>query len=277
MKNNFFSYNKLETPIHELSGLTKLLSFLLLTFAVMLTFDYRVILGIFIFSLIMFYFSKIEFRQIKAIIYFLVVFMVINALLTFLFEPEYGVSIFGTRHVIIQFTERYVLTQEQVVYQLIKVLKYMAVIPFGILFIATTNPSELAASMNKIGISYRVGTAVSLTLRYFPDIIRAYTDISNSLQARGLNVSKDDKLIERVKNNFTIMVPLIFSSFDRVEMIANAMDLRSFGYAKSRTWYAYRPLQRNDYLALALSIAIFVFSIVMTVVVNQGRYYNPFI
>ena len=49
MKGKLFSYNYMDTPIHNLSGLTKLLCFLLLTFAVMFSYDIRAILFIMFF------------------------------------------------------------------------------------------------------------------------------------------------------------------------------------------------------------------------------------
>lgn len=37
-------------------------------------------------------------------------------------------------------------------------------------FLMTTHPSQFASSLNKIGVSYKVAYAVSLTMRYIPDI-----------------------------------------------------------------------------------------------------------
>ena len=39
--------------------------------------------------------------------------------------------------------------------------------PLGIIFLLTTNPSEFAASLNRIGVSYKAAYALALTLRYF--------------------------------------------------------------------------------------------------------------
>ena len=145
------------------------------------------------------------------------------------------------------------------------------------MFIFTTNPSEFAASLNRIGVGYKAAFAVSLTLRYFPDMIRDYNDISLAQQARGLDLSRKEKLGTRLKNMMNIFVPLIFSSLDRVEVVSNAMDLRGFGKKKKRTWYAAKPMSRNDYLSLAFCVLVFLGSIAMSVFVNHGRFWNPFI
>lgn len=170
--------------------------------------------------------------------------------MTFLFEPEYGVSIYGTRHEVLRIFGRYNLTQEQLLYQTTKVLKYASVIPLGIIFLLTTNPSEFAASLNGVGIPYKVAYAVSLTLRYFPDIQRDYQNISQAQQARGLEMSKKAKFGSRFKNALLIIIPLIFSTLDRIESISNAMDLRGFGKLKKRTWYSKRKLKLEIMLLL---------------------------
>jgi energy-coupling factor transport system permease protein len=53
-----------------------------------------------------------------------------------------------------------------------------------------------------------------------------------------------------------VLTPLIMSSFGRVEIIANAMDLRSYGRLKKRSWYAHVPPSGADYLVRVLSAAL---------------------
>lgn len=277
MKIKLFSYNRLDTPIHRLSGITKLITFLFLTFAVMFSFDIRVIIAVMIFALILFRVSKIKFSQIKVMIIYVLIFLVTNAIITFFFAPEYGVEIYGTRHEILRIFGRYNLTWEQLFYQTTKFLKYASVIPFGIIFLLTTDPSEFAASLSGMGISYKVSYAVALTLRYFPDIQRDYQDISQAQQARGLEISKKASLFSRFKNALLIIVPLIFSTIERIELISNAMDLRGFGKFKTRTWYKKKKMKKQDYLAIIVSALIFIITILISVFINKSRFYNPFI
>ncbi len=277
MKAKLFDYIERDNFVFNLSGVTKLICFLLLSFGVMLSFDARVILGIMILSFIVLHISEIKFKQVRIMMYYVMGFLVINFFLTFLFSPHYGEEIYGTSHVLFRITDHYYVTSEQLLYQFTKMLKYAAVIPLGMMFIFTTNPSEFAASLNRIGVGYKAAFAVSLTLRYFPDMIRDYTDISLAQQARGLDLSRKEKLGTRLKNMMNIFVPLIFSSLDRVEVVSNAMDLRGFGKKKKRTWYAARPMSRNDYLSLAFCLLIFLGSLAMTLFVNHSRFWNPFI
>ncbi|PIE04131.1 MAG: hypothetical protein CSA76_05850 [Spirochaetales bacterium] len=277
MKNKLFTYSYNDTFIHNLTGLTKLLGFIFLSFGVMFSYDIRYVLSVLIFSFIMFRVAKIPFSKIKIMLIYVLIFVCLNAVLTYLFAPEYGVQLYGTRHELYVIFGRYSLTLEQLLYQSTKTLKYMAVIPLGMIFFLGTDPSEFAASLSRIGVHYKIAFPVALTLRYFPDIQRAYINISRAQQARGLEISSKAPFLKRVKNALTIIVPLIFSSLERVDTISNAMDLRGFGKNKKRTWYRYKKLQRNDYIAMFITAVIFAVSIFLSAVVNHSRFYNPFI
>ena len=97
-KTKLFSYDLLDTTIHKLSGLTKLICFLFLTFAVMYSYDIRVILFITVFSILMLWISRIKFRQIRTMVLYVAVFILTNTIISFLFAPEMGVEIYETRH-----------------------------------------------------------------------------------------------------------------------------------------------------------------------------------
>ncbi|MDD6525503.1 MAG: energy-coupling factor transporter transmembrane component T [Firmicutes bacterium] len=277
MKTKLFSYSQLDTFIHRLSGLTKLICFLLLTSSVMLTFDIRIIFGIMILSIILFRIAKVEFKKVKLMFIYVFIFLITNFFLTFLFEPLYGVEIYGTCHELFRISNRYIVTLEQLFYQFTKFSKYLSVIPLGLIFFFTTNPSEFASSLNNVGVSYRACSAVSLTLRYFPDVQRDYHTISLAQQARGVEMSNKEKVLKRLKNMSNILIPLIFSTLDRVELITNAMDLRGYGKNSKRTWYSYRKLNKNDYLSITICALILLFTLYMRFFVTKSLFYNPFI
>ena len=275
-KMKLFSYNTVDTPIHRLSGLTKLICFLLLTFAVMFSYDIRVILAVTIFSIAILRLSQIRYSQIRVMILYVLIFVLTNAIISFFFSPEQGVAIYDTRHDIVNLYGEYKLTWEQIFYQVTKFFKYFSVIPLGIIFLLTTNPSEFASSLNGIGVNYKAAFAVALTLRYFPDVQRDYHDISQAQQARGLELSHKAKFSDRFKNSLLIVIPLIFSSLDRVELISNAMDLRGFAKSRTRTWYTSRKFTGLDYTAIAISLVIFIITVCVSVFINHSRFYNPF-
>lgn len=277
MKAKLFDYIERDNFIYRLSGLTKLVGFFCMTFAVMFSYDIRFISCVFVFSLVLIRMADITFSQIRIMLLYVIIFLVINFVLTFLFSPLYGTEIYGTRHDLFSFGGRYVLTEEQLLYQITKTLKYASVVPLGIIFFLSTNPSEFAASVNRIGLPYKAAFAFSLTLRYFPDLIRDYENIAAAQQTRGLDLSKKEKVSRRMKNVMNIFIPLVFSTLDRIDTISNTMDLRGFGKGKKRSWYAARPLKKGDVVSIVLCAGVFVLSLCISVFINHSRFFNPFV
>ena len=274
--NTVLNYLPRDSLVHRLTGTTKLAFFLLFTFASMITYDTRVLVGLMLVSFAAFRVSRIRLREVRFMLVFMLVFLVLNDLCIYLFSPEQGVQIYGTRHEIAHLFWRYTITWEQLFYLLNISLKYFVALPVAILFVSATNPSEFAASLNRIGVSYRVGYSVAIALRYIPDIQRDYHSISQAQQARGVELGKKEKLLARMKNSVNILLPLILSSLARIDTISNAMELRGFGKRKKRTWYVARPFARNDYLVLGLGVLLLVLSLVITFW-DGDRFYNPFL
>lgn len=274
-ESNTFGYVKNDTIIHRLSGSTKLIAFILLSLIVMTSYDTRFLIGVTIFSLYIFYLSKIPWKNIRVMIYFVLVFSILNLVTIYLFEPEYGVQLYNSRTVLFEGIGRYTITAEQLFYELNVAIKYFSTIPLALIFVFTTNPSEFASSLNRIGVSYRISYAVSLALRYIPDIQDNFFEIRQAQQARGLEMSQKTTLINRIKRSGQIIMPLIFSSLERIEVISQAMELRRFGRNSSRTWYRYRPFTSKDIIAIGIVIFIVVIGIYLFYV-NGGRFYNPF-
>lgn len=270
------NYLPRRSVVHDLTGTTKLAFFLLFTFAGMLTYDTRVLLGLLLVSLLAFKASRIRVKEVRFMLVFMLIFLLMNNFFVFIFNPNQGTEIYGTRHVLVNLPGRFAITAEELFYLLNITLKYFIALPVAILFISATDPSEFAASLNSIGVSYRVGYSVAIALRYIPDIQRDYHSISQAQQARGVELGKKEPLFTRMKNAAGILLPLILSSLARIDVISNAMELRGFGKNKKRTWYRRRPFARNDYLALSLGVFLLALSIVITFH-DGNRFYNPFI
>lgn len=239
------TYEEKNTWIHRLSGVTKLIFFLLWTLTSMLTYDTRVLLLMVVFSLVIYRMSKTQWRQVGSVMKFILFFLVINLLAIFLFSPYEGVHIYGSRTDLFHMFGNYTVTKEQLFYEFNVLIKYVTIVPAVFMFIVTTNPSEFAASLNRVGISYNIGYALAIALRYIPDVQDDFTQIQNAQAARGIEMSSKAPLMSRIKNTAAIIFPLIFTSMDRIDVVSSAMELRGFGKHKKRTWYMGKRLERR--------------------------------
>lgn len=272
--NKTLGYIKNDTFIHGLSGTTKLLAFILLSVIVMTSYDTRFLILVMGLSLLAMKIAEIHWEDVAFLIKIVAVFSLINILAIYIFEPAYGVGLYGSRTLILG-TGRYALTLEQVFYEFNVALKYFSTIPLAIVFIFATDPSEFSSSLNRIGLSYKISYAVALALRYIPDIQKSYFDIRQASQARGIEMSEKAGLVKRIKASSNIVIPLIFDSLERIEAIAQAMELRRFGKNKTRTWYKARPFGKNDFVILFITLALVGIGISLFFI-NKGRFYNPF-
>ena len=273
---NLFNYIDRPSVIHRLTGACKLLFLLLWSFAAMTSFYTPLLIIMTVGAFVLFKVAKLKVKDISFMLGIMFAYIIINNVLIFVFSPTHGCGLYGSTTVLFKITNRYVVTAEQLFYHLNVILKNACSIPVVLLFICTTNPSEFAASLNRIGVSYRISYAVALAMRYIPDIQREYRDISLSQQARGTEMSKKASLVKRLKAASSILIPLILSSLDRIETISNAMELRGFGKDKKRTWYSGRKFSKLDIAGIVVGILVMVVSILLTIL-NGNRYFNPFI
>lgn len=273
---NLFNYIDRPSPIHRLTGASKLICMLLWSISAMTSFYTPMLAVLAAASIVLFAVSRIRIKDVSFLLGAVTVFMVLNNVMIFLFSPEHGVSLYGSRTVLFPIAGPYTVTAEQLFYHLNLFLKYLCTIPVVILFVTTTNPSEFAASLNRIGVSYRVSYAVALALRYIPDIQREYRDISLAQQARGVEMSRKASLVSRLKAASAILIPLVLSSIERIEVVSNAMELRGFGKGKKRTWYAARKFSKGDFLCIGVSVLVLVVSFLLTWI-HGSRFYNPFL
>lgn len=273
--NRLISYEKKNTPVHRLSGFTKLVFFIMWCLTSALTFE----TGILIIMLVMVFFiyviSQVRWCQVSTIFAAVMFFMTVNLLGIFLFAPYQGCELYGSRTDIFHIAGQYTLTREQLFYEFNVFIKYFTVIPGVFIFLTTTDPSELASSINGIGVPYSIAYSLEIALRYIPDVQDEFRRIRNTQQARGIEMSSKGRLIDRIKNTAAIIFPLLFSTMERIDVVSSAMELRGFGKKPKRTWYSRRPLEKRDYLTLAFIFAFFVLTIVLTYA-DGSRYYNPF-
>ena len=68
-------YSDIDSPIHKLTGASKLIALIIWAVASMITYDTRVLLGMFVISIIVFKISKVKFKQVSFVLYFILIFL----------------------------------------------------------------------------------------------------------------------------------------------------------------------------------------------------------
>lgn len=259
MNNRFvINYTPGPTTLHKLTGFTKVFLFLVMTFAIISTFDIRILLPLLIINIIEIISMKPNYKPILVIfsITFVTVTLIGNVMLFFV-SPEAGLNNVGAEHILVRFNESLYISKEFLWYIFIVFLKRTTSFVSVMAFALATTPSEFASGLNKCGLPYKICTIVSLAYRTIPDIANDFVNIRNSMMMRGLELAgKGVSLWKKLKNTVILLVPLIFTAFGKVGNIANAMDLRGYGKNKKRTWYAEHEQTPADKVIRVLTILL---------------------
>lgn len=131
-------YEQKNTWIDDLTGVTKLMFFLLWSIVSMITYDTRVLLVMLLFSIIIFRMSKISWKQVGTVFKFILLFLCLNLVVIFFFSPYQGSKIYGTRSELFHLFGNYAVTKEQLFYEFNIMIKYFTVAPAVLMFICTT-------------------------------------------------------------------------------------------------------------------------------------------
>ena len=263
MNNRFLiNYTPGSTFLHKLNGTTKVIGFIAITIAIIATFDFRIMLAIFLLCMAGVASMKPNWKPIAFMFGFLLVMNgIIGSLMVIVISPESGLTKTGMETVFWSTANgRFYLSWELLWYTWAMFFKRVASLSSAMLFILSITPSELAAGLNSIKMPYKVCTIVSLAFRTIPDIARDFTDIKNSMMMRGVELEKAS-LGKKLKQYIIMLVPLLMSSFAKVENISNSMDLRSYGKCKGRTWFSEHPATKGDKIARAGIAVIFAWCI----------------
>ncbi len=260
------------TPVHKLTGGTKVLMFLLFTLAIIVTFDIRIIVPLMIIPIAAIISMRPNYKPLAVM--FGIMFIttgIIGSIMLLVVSPDTGASHVGGSTVIWQISEKLFVTRETLWYLLVTTSKRIASFLVVMMFALATTPSEFASGLAFLHVPYKVCTVVSLAYRTIPDIATKFIDIRNSMQMRGVELSKKASIGKRLKATGAMLVPLVVSSFGKVESIANGMDLRGYGRLKTRTWYAEHELTPFDRVLRKAAIvlgALIVFYVVYFRIIN---------
>ncbi len=268
-------YIEQDSPIQKMDGSIKFLLIIFWTSSIFLFQDLRVFIAFFLVGILLLRIAKIPFSSLKPLFIFIILFTIMNSVLLIIITPQFGSGLAHSNHSFFKL-KAYDLSYETLWFALTLSMKYLSIFPIMMLFIFTTHPSKFASSLNKIGVSYKVAYAINIALRYIPDIKDEFVNIMHAQEARGLSFRKKDaNMYTRLKNYNAVLIPLVLSSLNKIELISNAMDLRGFGKYKKRTWYSWQAYKKRDFLALVLMVLVLLICIALKSTLLSSFWY-PF-
>jgi energy-coupling factor transport system permease protein len=121
----------------------------------------------------------------------------------------------------------------------------------------TTDQTRIVRSFVKLGLPYKGGLVIAISLRYIPTFYGTYNTVSEAQQARALNLGRGS-FLQRLRNYMPILVAMLISALRTADKLAKALESRALGFeGAKRTCYRDIAFRTVDYLYLALILAAF--------------------
>lgn len=128
----------------------------------------------------------------------------------------------------------------------------------------TTSPQLVTAGLLGLGLNYKVGVALSLTIRFIPLMNSERITILEAQRARGADLAKGNPL-QRTLKAAPVLVPLFGRALMTAQNLTVAMDARGFGAGAKRTSIVHLRFTNRDKVLCVLGAVILVGSIILRV------------
>ena len=247
---NFSRYRNINSIVHKIDPITKLLAFLFITISMFWAQTPETLLFVFIFVLVVSILSRIRFSTYFKILFIIVPFFVsmylIYALVYWdLNKPINLVSMMSLRF-------------------------YMFILIASI-YTSTTREMEIAGSIEWLITplrfikvpTYEISMMIMLAIRFIPLLILDLKRIMIAQTSRGVNVINGSPNT-KIKGIFNSLLPMFVVSFKRSDDIAKAMTIRGYEIGQKRSKFKTNKFKILELIALIICIALLVATILMS-------------
>lgn len=246
--------------VHRLDPLTKFTILLLVAILTVTLVSDIVVLAIFLFLLVGFVGARISIGYAVRRLRRLLTFIILIAFVQLLFTPYGTILFFLIPPLVPGFGPFLPITTAGITNAINLAFRLINIVLASTLFVATTDPTLFAASLNRLRVPYRYSFILVLALRLVPLFDQEASIVQNAQLVRGIPVDRGliHGFLRRIRYSF---LPLIFSAITRVDSLTLAMDGRGFGYAKTRTYLRRPSFRAIDWLLTSFAILLTVFFI----------------
>ncbi len=283
-----WKYRPRNTIIQRLDPRARLifLACLFASFAIAQIWDIRLLLPLFVLSMLLYFLARIEWQDIKRVWTFFLVFIVlivgVNAMLSGRGGPmsvlqdtspvliQTPVLVIPGVHWNIQIT----ITSLRVFFAITQMMRMFTMAILAVPIPYTIDPSVYGVSFRRMGLPDKAAFTMDLAFRFIPTLGRDFAITMDAQRARGYEMeSLRGGIISRLRRLAPLLVPVTMQAILTGEEVIDAMDLRAFG-VRPRTWLRELHYERRDYVFMGLGVTILVASIILRLM-GYGAFWAP--
>ncbi len=138
----------------------------------------------------------------------------------------------------------FTIWQEGIYSGLSLLLRIMCMTTFAMVMIMTSHPSDIFASMQKVGLPYTMNFILTMTLQLIPILQSEFNTVLKAQKSRGLKGTGFAAILPS-------MVPVFVGAIERVQQLSISLESRAFGSSGQKTSYRQVQFGFKDALVLA--------------------------
>jgi len=142
----------------------------------------------------------------------------------------------------------FTIYQEGIYSGVTMVLRAVAMTIFALVAIMTTHPSDLFASLQKVGMPYVLNFILTMTLQLIPILQKEFATVLSAQKSRGLKGTGFGAVLPS-------MVPVFVGAIERVQQLSISLESRAFGSSGVKTSYRSVKMGAKDYILMLLGTA----------------------
>ena len=236
----------------------RLLAFLVVAFAIMLTLDvecYLLLSGMLVagFAVI-----PTAGRRLKALLWPLLLMIALTIVLHLLFSPKGGaelIQLFGLS-----------VTESALQRALMFSWRLVLFMGLAVLQTAAVSAEEVARVLWRGLTALRLpiaglGAAIYLAIRFLPELATSFSQIKAAQRVRGASFSGG--LLKRTALAIPLLIPVVVGAMRRADSLADCLSARSWGAVARRSFFGRRSLAGADWLALLALLLLLVAIVIL--------------
>lgn len=135
-------------------------------------------------------------------------------------------------------------------------LRILSIVLLSMYYLFTVSPRQIAMGLRGIGVPFSIGFLISLIFRFIPLVKNDLQTIREAQMVRGLQIHSGS-LFAKLKKYGYLLIPLIFTSLKRVQLIANALDAKGFKMrSKQHRFYRMPKWKKREVATLLLAFCV---------------------
>jgi energy-coupling factor transport system permease protein len=265
-----FEYEPIDTPVHRLNPITKIVLFLSITFLSGFYLDPRLKIPLLLILIAICIYAKLPFQKYSGLLWVAVIAVIITSSYRaiFMVKPGYF-RVFPTEFVM---TELFQITppdfpifgRTAVTYGALLWLSAFPLTTATVVLamaglVHTTSQSEMVQVLYSAGLPSPAVFVVMVALRFIPEMIRQLESIQVAQRLRGWEVGSRNP-IKIAKGYFPLLVPMLRYIVDSVDRMTISSKNRAFGRRRA-TGLRDLTFRFRDYLISGVTLTTFVIAI----------------